>query len=212
MDFENSKKPENTDGDFLIPVRVSSIPTHESDLEENGPNELSRSLQSDHDTTPLDVELLENISSADVASGEETSTAVNYFNEEQPEPLNLPIREREGEGVDNWIKNKKKRERNEGRGYEYVSLVKTDKGTVNRVTKHYQARSIRPISCKCIYKCKETLRHENRIAVFDKYWKLGNLQAQRNFLAGLITKVDKKRMVVNAKTWDAFSLQNAYKY
>ncbi|CAG9823884.1 unnamed protein product [Phaedon cochleariae] len=122
MDFENSKKPENTDGDFLIPVQVSSIPTNESDLEENGPNELSRSLRSDHDTTPLDVELLENISSADEASEEETSTAVNSFN------------------------------------------------------------------------------------VFDKYWKLGNLQAQRNFLAGLITKVDKKRMVVNAKVNRKFNI------
>ncbi|CAG9817163.1 unnamed protein product [Phaedon cochleariae] len=62
------------------------------------------------------------------------------------------------------------------------------------------------MSCKCIYKCKETLRHENRVAVFDKYWKLGNLQAQRNFLAGLITKVDKKRMVVNAKVNRKFNI------
>ena len=80
-----------------------------------------------------------------------------------------------------WNRNVIKTKRNKGE--KYIS------GGSN--PKEVQARSLRPpCNAKCKLGCSKKIIEEKRLVIFRKYWDLGNLQLQREFLAKHITAVN----------------------
>lgn len=91
---------------------------------------------------------------------------------------------------DKWIKNVAKAKRSHGEAY--IS------GGKLRPAKHVQP----PCGERCIHKCAVKFTAERRLAIFNRYWSLGDLTLQRAFILNLIktvlpkyrrTKIDPKR-------------------
>lgn len=73
-----------------------------------------------------------------------------------------------------WIKEISKRQRNSGKGY--VSSSKTKKV--------FSERKLLPTcASKCRFQCSRKFSEEERKLIFDTYWKLGDLERQRSFIA-----------------------------
>ncbi|CAH0553143.1 unnamed protein product [Brassicogethes aeneus] len=84
---------------------------------------------------------------------------------------------------DNWRKNKAKALRNNGK--KYISVSKKQRTFNERVMQ---------LACgeKCKLQCSQKISEEERQTIFNEYWKLGDLQRQRDFLATNMTLVSPK--------------------
>nr|XP_022901104.1 uncharacterized protein LOC111414142 [Onthophagus taurus] len=79
-----------------------------------------------------------------------------------------------------WKKSKAKLLRNTGKPYTSSSIRKTE----------MQARKVRP-ACneKCKQQCSRKIEENKRLEIFNKYWSLGSLKSQREFIGRSMTAV-----------------------
>ncbi|CAK1589667.1 unnamed protein product [Parnassius mnemosyne] len=75
--------------------------------------------------------------------------------------------------VDDWLANKAKKLRNTGQAY--VSQSKTKKIVAARAMKQ-------PCRDKCKMQCSSKIDDNQRRKIFSKYWELGDITLQRNFI------------------------------
>ncbi|KAL4716699.1 hypothetical protein ACJJTC_004818 [Scirpophaga incertulas] len=89
---------------------------------------------------------------------------------------------------ESWKQNKAKSLRNAGKSY---------MSKKNKVTK---PRSVQP-SCgdKCRLKCCEKITVDQRQAIFDVYWNLGQIDAQRSFIKSCMTSITPRYKYTNAR-------------
>nr|XP_022921001.1 uncharacterized protein LOC111429347 [Onthophagus taurus] len=105
----------------------------------------------------------------------------NNADDNEEESMYSPVKEekRRIKNVNNWKQVKAKRFRNSGQ--QYTSL---------KTGKIVKAKSMKPAcSDKCIRSCSQNISEDCRNQLFKKYWDLGNLQRQRDFLGSCIEKL-----------------------
>jgi hypothetical protein len=83
---------------------------------------------------------------------------------------------------ENWERNKLKKNRHTGKSY----------------TTHYgkmfsEKKMKSGCGMKCRYKCHEKISNEDRLALFENYWRIGDKSRQREFLARCIKRHSTKR-------------------
>lgn len=83
--------------------------------------------------------------------------------------------------VNQWRRNVIKKLRNEGKSYK------------NWSNKIVQKRQLKAPCQNCRMKCYEKFSDEERRQIFDQYWKLGNIDRQRDFISKLVDFTQKKR-------------------
>ena len=83
-----------------------------------------------------------------------------------------------------WAVNKRKRKRNSGQAY------------VSRSGKKVQAKKFQNKICSCKFKNCATLSEEVRRDCHDKFWAIGDYNAQNAYLLTLVNSVEKKRVVL----------------
>lgn len=135
----------------------------------------------------------------DMSSNESTSSDDNdkspnpVFKENGEEMGNIDIVAKKGKkrqkNMENWISVRNKKLRNTGQPY---TSYKTKKLVRGREIK-------RPCSEKCRTRCWEKFTEEERKIIFDTYWKMGNLQRQRDFIVGSMKKVEPKYRYVRGE-------------
>lgn len=88
-----------------------------------------------------------------------------------------------------WQKNRAKRLRNTGESYVYTQVKKHGNDTV-RIKKERPRKSILP-PCgeKCRIKCYEKISSEQRETIFSEFYKLGDIEKQREYIASNMTKI-----------------------
>lgn len=74
-------------------------------------------------------------------------------------------------------------------GQSYISLSKSKKQVPCRTMKS---------PCSCRMHCWDKINEEQRLTLFNSYWKLGNIQLQRAFIRSCMTDVSPKYRYTNA--------------
>ncbi|XP_074039657.1 uncharacterized protein isoform X2 [Leptinotarsa decemlineata] len=100
----------------------------------------------------------------------------NVPNNNVPEQIMSPVRKsgkKRKSCVNEWLSNKAKILRNTGKPY--TSRSKSQKKMSARCLKP-------PCGEKCKLKCIQKINDVNRSKIFENYWQLGDLAAQRNFI------------------------------
>ena len=84
-----------------------------------------------------------------------------------------------------WVKKKRKVDKDRGTAYTtYSGDQKPEKELVS-------------LTCHCSYKCSKKISDEERQRIFQKFYDLGNHDAQNKYLFGLISVADVKRRTVS---------------
>lgn len=60
-------------------------------------------------------------------------------------------------------------------------------------------KTIKPISCKCKFKCSDRLNEEDQSLIFTKFWQL-YYEKQRSFILKNVIKTDKHRKTTMTKS------------
>ncbi|KAL7636965.1 UNVERIFIED_CONTAM: hypothetical protein RMT77_012723 [Armadillidium vulgare] len=92
--------------------------------------------------------------------------------------------------VQKWQKIESKLLRNCGKSYKSIKKIKKDDGTIEKTQVTREARKILP-PCgeKCRLSCSKKFSDEERQNIFQEYWKMADLQRQRDFIAANMTTV-----------------------
>lgn len=94
---------------------------------------------------------------------------------------------------DEWQKKKAKRLRNTGKSYESIRKIKKSDGSIERrKVKREERKMTVPCGEKCRLKCSTKISQEQRQNIFEDYWQLGDILAQRVFIAGRMLTIKPK--------------------
>lgn len=101
--------------------------------------------------------------------------------DENTGPINLKTRKRLL-NKNNWIKNVRKSKRARGEAY------------IGSTGKCVLAKTFTPYVCSCLQKCHNLINEAKQQQLHSQYYDLGNYDLQSAFIAGLIKKINKKRV------------------
>lgn len=159
---------------------------------EDDDNSLSNSIpDSQKDFSPDDTDndpdfsLREDLAVSSTSSEDETATIINENQENAGQGGNEKAKMgRKRKAVpEEWRKNKAKLLRNCGKAY--ISTSKSQK--------QMPERQIKPTCTeKCTLKCYNKINEENRQLIFMNYWKMGDLDNQRQFINNHVTAIKPK--------------------
>ncbi|KAF0709773.1 putative sola1-9 ap [Aphis craccivora] len=101
--------------------------------------------------------------------------------DENTGPINLKTRKRLL-NKNNWIKNVRKSKRARSKAY------------IGSTGKCVLAKTFTPYVCSCLQKCHNLINEAKQQKLHSQYYDLGNYDIQSTFIAGLIKKINKKRV------------------
>ncbi|CAH1183064.1 unnamed protein product [Ceutorhynchus assimilis] len=119
-------------------------------------------------------------SSSSSRTSENIDITTNNADDNKEQTTNSPVKKgkKRVKNQMNWKQVKAKRFRNSGQQY------------TSRTGKIVEAKSMKPAcSNKCIFSCSTKFSEELRSQLFKKYWDLGNLQRQRDYLGSCIEQL-----------------------
>ncbi|GFV73437.1 uncharacterized protein TNCV_3389531 [Trichonephila clavipes] len=113
--------------------------------------------------------------------------------------------------VQKWQRSERKEQGNSGKAYNYIKRIKDNDGKIiDRIVIWKEERKLLPpCGDKCRLTCRNKFTEEQRKGIFNEYWKMGDLQRQRDFIVANTAKINPKyrNQRENAKKR---SLHNAY--
>ncbi|KAL0830179.1 hypothetical protein ABMA28_003636 [Loxostege sticticalis] len=117
-----------------------------------------------------------------------TDIPVSQENEENTAPQEEKKKGRKRKrDEESWKQNKAKSLRNAGKQY------------INKKYKEIKPRSVQPpCGDKCRLKCCEKISEDQRQTIFNVYWKLGKVDAQRSFIMSCMTNITPRYKYTNA--------------
>uniref|UniRef100_A0A8D8SAD1 Uncharacterized protein n=1 Tax=Cacopsylla melanoneura TaxID=428564 RepID=A0A8D8SAD1_9HEMI len=171
---------------MMLPIfsvgREVTIETTESPLSHGSCTPTSTPFNNGPECTSTPVPPLENDSqSTDGASQGNDSHSTDALVPETTPKKGRKRKKNEGK----WKKNVRKANRNLGKSYKQSSKKQKDKIRPERQLKSACGK-------KCRYKCSEIITDEERKALFQEYWNLGDVERQRDYLAHCMSDVTPK--------------------
>ncbi|GFS88945.1 uncharacterized protein TNCV_5037941 [Trichonephila clavipes] len=96
--------------------------------------------------------------------------------------------------VQKWQRSERKGQRNSGKAYNYIKRIEDNDGKIiDRIVLWKEERKLLPpCGDKCRLTCRNKFTEEQRKYIFNEYWKMGDLQRQRDFIAINTAKINPK--------------------
>lgn len=134
---------------------------------------------------------------------EKTDTSLTELSEGQTDSHDEDIQYRQPrrrrKNVEKWKQTIRRRRRNAGENY------------VSSRDQNVPRKTIKPISCKCKFKCSERLNEEDQSLIFTKFWQL-DYEKQRSYIKENVIKTDKRRKTTTTESRRKNTLQYFFTY